>query len=456
MRILLISANVARSPYPVYPLGLSMIAASLENAGHTVSQFDFLQNDSSLDAVRSAMREVRPDIVGISLRNIDNTNALNEQKYVPCVRDIVGAARSESDCRVVLGGSGFSIMPEAILAATGADYGIVGEGEKLIVDFVENATSGEYPEDRCIRAAPSLHGPQIVRAHYDPDIMGFYQKNGNLAAVQTKRGCTHKCIYCSYPVLEGSKIRTRDPSDVIADIRHLTEVHNAAHIFFTDSVFNDDDGHFLDVVQAMRSEGVNVPWTAFFKPSGLDDEMVALMRETGLHAAEIGSDASSDAVLRRLGKNFLFRDISECSDLFARHGVVSAHYFMFGCPGETPELVLEGINNIKSLRGAAIFIFMGIRVLPGTPLAEIARRNGMLSHDDEEMLEPVYYISPNLDRAWLENTLTEAFANLKHCVFPPDSMDSKLDFLHKMGHVGPLWDLLLKERKSRRVSVVGS
>ena len=449
MRILLISANAAKSPYPVYPLGLSMIAASLENAGHSVSQYDFLQHDASLSAVAAAVRECHPDIVGISLRNIDNTNILHEQKYIPCVRDIVNTVRAESGCCVVLGGSGFSIMPEVILDAVGADYGIVGEGERLMVAFVEAAGRGEYPRDRCLRASPSLRGREIPSARYDKGIMSFYRKNGNLAGVQTKRGCTHKCIYCSYPLLEGSGIRPRDPVAVVADVRHLMETHAAAYVFFTDSVFNDDEGHFREVVRSMHDAGIKVPWTAFFRPGGLDDEIVALMKQTGLHAAEIGSDAASDPTLRALGKNYRFKDIVACNDLFARHGVASAHYFMFGCPGETPELVLEGIQNIKSLRGAASFIFMGIRILPGTALAEIARREGTLSLDDKDLLEPTYYISPQVDRVWLEKTLTEAFAGLKHCVFPPDSMDNSLTFLHKTGRVGPLWDLLLQQRRPR-------
>jgi lipid biosynthesis B12-binding/radical SAM protein len=447
MRILLISANTAESPYPVYPLGVSMIAASLVSAGHVVSQFDFLQHDTSLKAVASAVREFHPDMVGISLRNIDNTNLLNERKYIPCVRDIVDTVRAESGCRVVLGGSGFSIMPEVILDAVGADYGIVGEGERLIVAFVDAAARGEYPRDRCLRAAPSLRGPEIPSARYDPGIMAFYRKNGNLAGVQTKRGCTHKCIYCSYPILEGAGIRPRDPAAVVEDVRHLIEKHAAAYIFFTDSVFNDDEGHFREVVHRMDGEGIKVPWTAFFRPGGLDDEIVALMKKTGLQAAEIGSDAASDTALRKLGKNYLFNEIVTCNDLFVRHGIAAAHYFMFGCPGETPELVLEGIRNIKSLRGAAIFIFMGIRILPGTALAEVARRDGMLTQDDRDLLEPVYYISPELDRTWLEETLTKAFADQKHCVFPPNAMDDSLRYLHKMGHVGPLWDLLLQERK---------
>ncbi len=448
MKILLISANVAQVPYPVYPLGLGIIAAALEKAGHAVTQFDLLQNNRSMEAVAAAVREADPDIVGISLRNIDNTNLLHEEQYIPCVREIVATVRRESSCRVVLGGSGFSIMPEVILDTVGADYGIVGEGEKLMVDFVAEAAVGRYPETRCVRAAPGLMGGEMPGAVYDRDIMRFYQKSGNLAGVQTKRGCTHHCVYCSYPVLEGAAIRPRAPRDVVADIRRLIDEHNVGYIFFTDSVFNDEAGHFREVVRQMHREGINVPWTAFFRPSGLDTATVTLMKETGLHAAELGADASNDTALKRLGKCFTFADIARCSDLLVEQGVACAHYYMFGCPGETEALVDEGIANIRSLQGAAVFIFMGIRVLPGTPLAEIARRDGLFS-DDKELLESVYYLAPDVDRDWLEQRLTDAFAELDHCVFPPDSMDAKLRFLHSLGHVGPLWDLLLRKRNRR-------
>ena len=82
----------------------------------------------------------------------------------------------------------------------------------------------------------------------------------------------------------------------------------------------------------------------FFQAGGLTDESVEMMKQTGLIAVEIGSDAPSDITLKRLGKAFSFQDIVECNDLFARHGVATSHYFMFGGPGETRETVYAGIE----------------------------------------------------------------------------------------------------------------
>ena len=60
MKVFLISLNVANTPYSVYPLGLSMIAASLKNAGHLVRQFDFLCSNRSLEALSGSINEFNP------------------------------------------------------------------------------------------------------------------------------------------------------------------------------------------------------------------------------------------------------------------------------------------------------------------------------------------------------------------------------------------------------------
>jgi len=456
MKVLLIGANVASTPYYVYPLGLSMVATALRKAGHVVTQFDFLRNDMSLEALDNELRSFNPDIIGISMRNIDNVNIMNEQRYIDAVKDIVKNIRDVTNSPVVLGGSAFSIMPETILREVGADYGIIGEGESLMLELVNKAALGKFPEKGCIRSSNYMDGEDIPSACYDPDIMQFYLKSGSIASLQTKRGCTHKCIYCSYPVLEGSAIRPRNPGAVVDDIEILINDHNAKYIFFTDSVFNDDEESYLEVVTEMKKRNIYIPWTAFFKPEGLKDKHVELMKETGLKGVEIGADASTDRTLMKLGKRFRFKDIVACNDLFARHGIATAHFFMFGCPGETKETVIQGLENIKNLKKTVSFVFMGIRILPDTVLHSIAIREGIISQENT-LLESAYYIAPGLEKEWLEKTLTEGFSGIRHCVFPPDAMDESLRFLHKLGYSGSLWDMLIPaDKKPGRQRVHGT
>ena len=445
MKIMLIASNTASSPYPVYPLGLSTVASALENAGHEVVQYDFLKSDMSFEDLTEAVKRISPGVVGISIRNIDNVNLLNEKSYIGIVKDIVTAVKNVSDVNIVLGGCGFSIMPEEILSATGADYGIVGEGEAMMVDFVSKTEQGCLPEPGCLRREDRLSSEEISAPSYDSELMKFYLKRGGMGSIQTKRGCSLKCLYCSYPYLEGEVVRPREPKAIVADIKKLIEVNNAKYIFFIDSVFNDDEKYYVDLLKAMKKEGIYIPWTAFFKPENLTDEEVILMKETGLHAAEIGADAASDTTLNSLRKPFLFKDVVECNDLFLRHGISTAHYYMFGCPDETRQTALEGIENIKRLKGTVSFIFMGIRILPGTGLFDRAIDEGVISAK-QDMLDPVFYIAPSVESKWLEETLTEAFKGQRNCVFPPDKLDSSLEFMHQIGAPGSMWDTITPKR----------
>jgi len=442
----MISSNTAASPYLVYPLGLSMVASALDKAGHEVRQLDLLQKDSSLEALMEEVTAVNPGVVGISIRNIDNVNFLNEQRYIGTVRKIVKEIRSISDAKVMLGGAGFSLIPELILNETGADYGIIGEGESLMVDFVNNAEKGIFPEHRLLGPERRLEGKLIPSALYDNDLLSFYKEKVNIASVQTKRGCPYKCAYCTYPVLEGHTIRLRDPAEVVDDIEFLREQHKIKYLFFTDSVFNDDKGAYLEVIKEMKRRNVSVPWTAFFKPVGLDDRTLELMKETGLASAEVGSDAACDITLKAMGKSFTFPDIKKFSDLLVKHKVALAHFYMFGGPEETKETVLEGIENIKRMDKCVHFIYMGIRILPDTPLAKLALKENIIFPEDG-LLDPKYYISPNVDEKWMENILSEAFSGLTNCIFPPESLDDKLRLLHKMGYSGPMWDLLISKKE---------
>jgi lipid biosynthesis B12-binding/radical SAM protein len=432
MNVLLISSNTAESPYPVYPLGLSIVARALCRKGYQVSLFDFLQQGCDIDKLTHRLLEFRPEAVGISIRNIDNVNLVHEQRYLEQVRTIVETIHATSPAPVILGGSGFSLMPDRILDYTGADYGIQGEGEEALDQLLQELRCGQPPAQR-IRHAGPLAADSLGGAQYDPDILPFYLEKSHFLPIQTKRGCVRRCAYCTYPVLEGSRIRARPVTEVVDEMEAMFPVDSKDMLFIVDSLFNDSKGTYRTLIHEMHRRGVHIPWTAFFGPSReLDDDIVALMKETGLRAAELGADAMTDNTLAGLNKGFRFQDVAATNELFLRHDVSTAHYYMVGGPGETPETVEEGIENVLSLPQTVHFFFLGIRIIPHTPLMRRAIAEGVLSEDDD-LLEPVYYVSPHINAQQVEQRLTEAFAKYPHCVFPADKLDAKLQVLFRLG-----------------------
>ena len=126
-RILLVSSNITTDPFPVYPLGLAVIASALAACGHTLEQFDFLVAGESEEALCERIRAFAPDYVCISLRNLDDCDSLTAATYPAVAKRMVEVIREICSASIIIGGSAFSIMPEEILAYTGADYGVVGE-----------------------------------------------------------------------------------------------------------------------------------------------------------------------------------------------------------------------------------------------------------------------------------------------------------------------------------------
>ena len=447
--ITLINPNFVRPP--VTPYALDILCSHLERDGFEVEVVDLTwRPDDWRRALTEYFAERRPMLVGVTLRNACSVQPQEQRVFLADHRLVIEEIREATTAPIVLGGAGFSILPERILEETGADFGIVGEGERQIVEFAANAEAGRFPETPCIRSGSLIDGGAIRSAWYQPELMEFYRESGSLAGIQSKRGCIHHCVYCTYPYLEGSELRPRNPNDVVDEIEMLISKFHAPQFHFTDSVFNDNEGHYRAVVEELARRNLNTPWTAFFKPGNLDAEIVALMKRTGLQAVELGTDASTNTTLKQLGKSFTWTEVDATNDLLLNHGISVAHYIMFGGPGETRETVAEGIANIKSLRKAAIFVFLGIRILPGTPLLNLARREGLVA-PDHDLLTPVYYISPTVEQAWLHQALEDGFRSINHIVYPPDAFEGTIQMLKRMGnHTGPLWELLVREPVSRQ------
>ncbi len=113
MKLLLISPNVEFLPDPIFPLGLAYIAAALKRReiDHRILDLCFV-TDVEAD-ISAEIASYRPDIIGLSLRNLDNVSYPQYTSYLPFYREVMDIIRRHSDSRIILGGSAFSLMPQA-------------------------------------------------------------------------------------------------------------------------------------------------------------------------------------------------------------------------------------------------------------------------------------------------------------------------------------------------------
>ena len=111
MRVLLVSANREHLPDPIFPLGLGYIAAAAQQAGHEVAVADLSFGRHPLRDLRQQIGTFQPKVIGLSIRNVDNAAYPLTVDYLDRHREVVATIRDSTDTPLVLGGSGFSILP---------------------------------------------------------------------------------------------------------------------------------------------------------------------------------------------------------------------------------------------------------------------------------------------------------------------------------------------------------
>jgi len=425
---MLISNNLSTEPYAVFPLGTGVIANVLRQNKHEVKQIDLLAASATGASLRTDIADFDPQLVGISIRNIDNVNSLNPCFFLDDAARTVQIIRDATRARIFLGGAGFSLMPEAVLTYVGADYGIVGAGESAVVALAQAIESGTAI-DRLLYAGD--FPAAFSGAAYDDDIVEYYLRETGILPIQTKRGCPHHCVYCSYPLLEGKRCRQRSCAEIVDEMVFLRDKFHPAMFYFTDSIFNDPGGSWLELLETMAACGISVPWSAFFTPADFDSESIALMRRSGIKTAELGADAMTDATLAGLGKNYDFAMVEKSCAAFLKQDIRVSCSYIAGGPDETKTTLIEGISNISRLQQVPAFVFMGIRILPDTPIEGIARREGVIP-DDHNLLYPTFYFSPAVPKEQMYNILETGFKNVKHAVFPPDARSNELRLYRKL------------------------
>ena len=449
MKVLLISANTLRDPYPVYPLGLDYVAGAIaENHQVQIVDMNSLGECGSLEAV---IQEFSPDVIGLSLRNIDNTDTTDPRGFIGQYRTIADVIRKNSAARLILGGSGFTIFPAETMQALNADYGVIGEGERLalLLNAIENRKAADtIPGVVTPQTPKSLPEPWdgkiSRRISFNPGSLQFYLQNGGMLNLQTKRGCHFKCVYCTYPHIEGHHLRLMDPEEIAAAALKL-QASGARYLFITDSVFNADCSHSLEVARAFKKNGVSIPWGAFFAPLSQPDDYFRIMADSGLTHVEFGTDSLSNHVLESYRKPFRAHHIFKTHQAAIDAGLYVAHYFLLGGPGENPQTLKETLVGVDSLKKSALFFFCGMRIYPGTALYDIAINEEQVQ-EGRSILEPVFYRSPLIDKDEIVRQVRQAAEDRVNWVIGAGGQDTAeiIRRLYQRGHSGPMWDYLIR------------
>ncbi len=451
MKVAFVSGNREQLPDAVIPLGLLYVMASTPDR-HEKRLIDLCFEDDPEDSLIRQLGEFRPDVVALGMRNIQHADYTGVRASLDHYSGLIRAIRGVTAAPIVLGGSGFSVMPRELMEHLRPDLGISGEGEgafPLLLEALEAGGSLQrignlhwFEGEALVSNPPSgqfLDMDELTPPDRTLADDRYYALSG-IDSLQTKRGCPLLCDYCTYPSIEGRVGRVREPGRVVDELSALaTRSPAAEHVFIVDSVFNLPKRHAKAVCREMIARGPGLPWTCYANPLGFDAELAELMARAGCAGMEVGSDSGSDAVLGRLRKGFTTRQIRNLHELAADSGIPDCHTFILGTPGEDLDEVRRTLDFIVELDPFSVIL--------------------MIWTDDAEALHPELTRERIALREGVIDLLVQRKNEFPWWSIPEIGMnhDRRLfRLLRRRGLRGPLWQHSRRLIADRRASAPGA
>lgn len=399
------------------PLGISILSGILKQ-----HQIDVMKLDCTFITLDEAIKKAeayKPDITGIYVMT---TLAKNAVELLKTLREV------NPECHYVAGGPLPSLYPEKF--ANEFDHVFVGEAAKSFPvfcydyfkasdtrDFLKNIQMDQYPglyrkmmdlND----LSPGYLSSQEIDACPKPDRRGFnhkkyqevcYQATGyKRASIMMTYGCHFSCDFCSKPIF-GNKVRFRDLDRIFEEIEDI-QSYGYDTLWIADDLFTYNPEFLKRFCQRLIEEKWNIKWSCLSRVDGITDEMVGLMKKSGCYKVYLGIESGNNRILELMNKRTTTNGIRAGVQVFKRHGVDCAGFFIVGYPGETIETIEETLAFSLSL-DLEESSFNVPYPLPGSKLYQ--RVSGISDDDWTIENETRFLYQSEFDENWLKKRIRE-------------------------------------------------
>lgn len=407
-------------------LGLGYLATALRKCGYSVHILDCIKDNVTIDKLPHLLRKYHPDVVGLQCYTFD----------LPYIRQALRIAKEvNKNIMTLAGGPHPSALPEDMLRKEpDLDYLFVGEAETGLPKLLEAIQAGDkdlskipglgWREGNAIRlnarvVTENIDGlglpawDLIHPERYPESQHGAFFKQFPIAPIMVTRGCPYPCTFCAGNIVSGKKIRRRSIENVLEEIKMLNKDFGIKEFHIIDDNFTMDTAYAKDFLRRLKALNLGMTWAV---PNGvrmdtLDDELLALMKETGLYMVSLGIETGSDTVLSSMKKGITTEKIRECVKRIDKAGIDMAGFFILGFPGETVETMMKTIDFAAELplKRANFFTYLPF---PGTESYAQLLANGELSNVDWESFyfTNAAYAPKGITRKELKGIHRKAFA----------------------------------------------
>ncbi len=475
--------NTNRMLPPIGPLGLEYVAGVTRRAGIETDILDLCLVDDPAKAMQDYFATHSPGLVGLSFRNVDDCFWPSAKSFLPELTENIRLLRKLTDAPIVVGGVGFSIFPERVVEHTSVDFGIRGDGEQATISLYKALENSQqlnridgliWRQGDEIRSNPPAWPAELdmVTSRDVIDNRTYFNRGGQVG-IETKRGCDRKCIFCADPLAKGCTTRTRTPSAVADEVEALiAQGVNVMHL--CDSEFNIPRDHAFAVCAELNQRGLGekVRWYGYLAVTPFDAKLAEAMSRAGCVGINFTGDSACEAMLKTYREPHRSGDLTSAVELCRRNNIAVMFDLMLGGPGETEETAKETIEFIKQISPDCAGAALGIRIYPGTEMAQIVAAQGPLETNPNilrkyegpiDFFKPTFYISHALgsnparlikdliggDKRFFEPTEEVQDSQVNAATSSDQNYNDNTDLVEaiKSGQRGAYWDILHRLRQ---------
>ncbi|MEI7527647.1 MAG: radical SAM protein [Elusimicrobiota bacterium] len=381
------------------PLGILYIAARLrQRLGAVVRVVDAALEPDALGAVRSALRGLKPDVVGIS--------SLTAESFL--AHRIAAAVKAESPgMPVVMGGPHATSDPAGALADASVDAAVIGEGEETFTELVRViAEEGpRWREPAALRAVAGLafrcdgrtelSAPRAPITDLDSlpfpawDLIDYkkFWKIGGMASVGvrpympifTSRGCPYHCVFCHQ--IFGKTFRARSPENVAEEVAMIHRLGTKS-IEVLDDISNFDPDRFDRMLEVLLERNLQsvLSFPNAVRADLIRESSVDLLKRVGVGEVSVAVETVSERLQKLLKKNLSLARVSRTIDMLADRRIFTRGFFMLGLPTET-EAELRATIRFAHASRLHLAMFFNPNPFRNTEMYDMFAKAGKLRSD---------------------------------------------------------------------------
>ncbi len=346
--------------------GIACVGGNIDD-DHEVYLIDLIRKRRSIKKYLSkTLKKIRPDLVGLSAM---------AWQYDTCIKIARLIKQILPDTKIVVGGYHATLMAEEIGQTADAgwiDFMVRGEGEEVCrrlvnaldgKDNLENILSLSWKKER--EWIHNERGPTLDLSNIKLPIRdkrrltwGYHIIHSKIELLETSRGCTRSCNFCSMKHMYGRTFRTYPISRVLEDLDEIYYKRKTRWVFIVDDnmVLNPKRViELCDAIIARKYKGLNLVVQADCISMSQNEKMVKKMAEAGFRSVFLGIENVSKKNLAAAGKGDICSASKKAIENCHRYGIMVIGGLIFGFPDDDEESIIENYTFLKSINADAAY-----------------------------------------------------------------------------------------------------